>query len=324
MRNLMRTLFGVESIDEFFEQVPNVSVVTRFSQDQNFGVKTVNVRDAIFNWYFDPKHAFVDIESHYLKTDPIITQFMNQYGQLFIYNDMFQTQVINNSLFSLLMLYRDRMSLFDSLVTEFNTKKFPAVYQRHVAFIVLDSAYRRSRIEFVSSVLNNAYMRGDVQLFGFVHRVIKKIEEDIEDQKYYGVLITYLLATSALDDTQYPHKSELEKIIREGITRIKNDFPEYLPEVVDAIVSHQREAFYGVLKKNYNFTVAQLQQIVSRKISKLYDHVRDYLKKVQTPLNSDDTLLIAEIYKNKITDFDVILNENLDEATRAALQSTKE
>lgn len=313
MNNVVRKLLGIDSIDKL-DQLPHVSISKQLAKDPNFGIYTFRINNKYtFKWYFEPVHFFVSIEPAYIKTDPTITQFMQSFDRFFQSGNSMSVYESNNRAVSLLSLYRDKLTLFDSLVNELNAQDFSEEFIHQMIITLFDSRTVSQKLIFIDELFNNMLARSKKANIELLKRFVHEMVYDVE--QHYADIMVHILNSPVLENIDYPFYDDLETIIRTGINTIKAKYPQLMPSIVMAILNNKRAKFYGMLKKNIQFKPDQLIKIIQIKATPLYGIVKQFLERIKEPLNSVDRILIKEAYKNNIDLLIGVIQKRLNKDT---------
>ena len=252
MNNLVRQLFGINSIDDF-ARLPNVTLSKQLARDENFGIYTFTINNKyVFKWYFDPWHFFVSIEPQYVTTDSKIAQFMSSLGLLLQQGDTLKIQQANDMVTSLFILYRDRSELFDLVIATAQNKELSNHYIDQLILMLFNSASVQQKRIFIQRVLGNAMSRSSKHIIELLKRLIHEMILDVE--QHYSDIIQEIIKSPIAQDHHYAFHSEFERIVRDGVNKIKDKYPALMPEIADTILNYKRDKYYALLKKNNSFT----------------------------------------------------------------------
>jgi hypothetical protein len=301
MNNVMRPLLGINSINDF-NKVPNVRVTEQLAKDPNFGVYTfVMNNEYTFKWYFDPLHFFISIDPRYVTTDAAITKFMTTIVASLQKEESAVSAQQNNMIISMLLLYRDRSSLLVPVVNMLAANDFPAWYRNQLIIALLDNRSLNQKLGFIRDVLAHPASRADQANVAVLKRLMQEIINDVA--QYEADIVRVIIESPIAQDATYQFQKDFEYFARRGIDRIKENYPNLMPMIVDAILNNSRDRYYGSLKKNVFFTPEQLVIIIRKKIEPLYDNVRTYLKGIKMPLNKEDKMIIDAIHTAELKEF---------------------
>lgn len=319
INNVMRPLLGINSLNEF-SKLPNVQVIEQLGKDPNFGVYTFILNNQYtFKWYFDFYHFFISIEPHYISTDPAISKFMQSIGTFLQNGESDRMQQDNNMIMSLLLLYRDRSSLFAPVMHALKVGGFPSWYRDQLIIGLFNASSLTQKIDFIRHVLADPAVRIDRGTIDFLKRLMREMINDVE--QYYADIVRVVIESPVAQDTAYVYHRDFDDIVRRGMNIIKDNYPNLMPMITDAILYNKRDKYYGMLKKDTLFTPTQLSMVVKNRVEILYDNVREYLLRIKTPLSNDDRLLIKDIYKAKMEDLYPVMEKRIDKSILNMLQA---
>ena len=319
INNVMRQLLGINSLNEF-SKLPNVQVVEQLGKDPNFGVYTFILNNQYtFKWYFDFYHFFISIEPHYISTDPAISRFMQSIGTFLQYGQLAGMQQDNNMVMALLLLYRDRSSLFMPVMRVLKAGEFPSWYRDQLIIGVFNANSLTQKIDFIRHVLADSVVRIDRGAIDLLKRLMREMINDVE--QYYADIVRVIIESSVAQDTAYVYHRDFDDIVRRGMNLIKDNYPNLMPMIIEAILYNKRDKYYGMLKKDTLFTPAQLSMVVKNRAEILYDKVREYLLRIKIPLSNDDHLLIKDIYKARMEDLYPVMEKRIDKSILNMLQA---
>lgn len=255
INNVIRQLLGIDTIDEL-QKLPNVKVTKQLGKDPNFGIYTFTInKKYTFKWYFEPIHFFISIHPYYIMTDETIAGFMKSIGSFFQKDDAFEVQQTNNMILSLLLLYRDRLSLFLPVIHAVANIGMPESYRYQIMLALLDTGSLPRKLQCIQKVLNSALVRNDKATIETIKQLIWEMKVDVKQE--YSDILQVILASPVIQDDSYIYRKDLDKIVRDGINILKAHYPQLLSPVVDTIIAHKRDKYYGMLKKNVPLTKQQ-------------------------------------------------------------------
>ncbi len=310
MRNVLRKLLGVTDFDDLIARLaPSRNIrmdVTLEPTDTNFGILHFTLDGThSFDWDFEPNHFFIVTKPYYYSSEPVLYDAMRRIiGAL--KNDVAEL-VTNELIFNLVMLYRDKLRLFDDLMAQLLTQRFSYIYQAQAFSLFFETKYSEDKMAFITYALKTPALWHDQHIMATIKKQVRPLTKYLTQDSN---LVSMLISSPAFASADYPFKNDLEVITRETIEFIKNKKPFLMPVVIDTILNENAEKFYNTIKKQ-PFTNAQLRTVASKSIKALNEVVNAHLKTMPVPLSVEDRGLVEDIYRAKNTDFDPIIEKRL-------------
>ena len=311
IQNVLKKLFAVASVEELLQKLPRkISMAFSPNADPNFGVMTFTINgNQRFSWHIEPKHAYVETIPHYIKTDPRVAPFMEKVISLFEPNSATSHEILNNNLFDLCMLFRDRQEFVIKAVPLFEAKGFDKVYLSHLVMVLLDTYLTYNKYAFIRTVMSHDFGTSQTIIGNTMLRIIKDIVE--EGKHNYPQIVATIIPTPQFANQQFAYRKQVDRIVFDGIEYIKEKDPSALSPIIDLILKNSIAQLYGTIKKQ-PFTLEQLRLISLNKIEPLYEKITqqlNQLKKQATSLTPDQEHFIIVVYQQNIEKFTCFIKD---------------